>query len=281
MGFGAGSQGAPDNSGGTGAVNNPGQGSEGSEYSLSGDFLKGVPDEHKSILEPYVKQWDAGVTRRFQDLHSQYHPYKDLGIDPEVLQEAANLYEMLQDDEGAKQVYEFLHQQYGQGQQPVGSQQQQLQNPFANPQEQNPLGQSVQGLPPEFVEKFEQQGQMLQTLAQIILDQQTSQAQEQEDAELDRVLNSLKEKHGEFDENYVLSQMLAGVEAEQAVSQYMQFVQQITNKANPQPALLPTLSNNGGSGVAEQPQSIKDLSSKDVKNLVANILQQSAQEAGS
>src|SRR6516164_6951134 len=78
-----------------------------SEYSLAEGFLGRVPQEHRSIIEPYVKQWDAGVTRRFAELHSQLQPYTELG-DLETLQAAAGLAQML--EENPYQVYGILHQ---------------------------------------------------------------------------------------------------------------------------------------------------------------------------
>lgn len=245
---------------------NQSQGSEGetSEYSIGGDFLKGVPDEHKSILEPYVKKWDAGVTRRFQDLHNQYKPYQDLGLDVEELSQAAQVYQMLQDDDQAKIIYNALHEQFGQE---VADQFAQEQN-----QQQQNGSNSLQGLPPEFVQRIDQQQQMLESLAQIILNQQSQSAEAQEDAELDNYLNLLKEEFGDYDEDYVLAKMDAGMSGEDAVKQYQAMVQTVLNQNGSKLPILPTLSNQGGSSVPVQTQSIKDLPRKDVKELVAKVL---------
>ena len=65
------------------------------QQTLGSDFLKSVPEEQRGALEPFVKQWDAGVTRRFQELQSQYAPYRSLldsGVDPTDVQNALQIY---------------------------------------------------------------------------------------------------------------------------------------------------------------------------------------------
>ena len=67
------SQGPPDLSAfmpqGDEAVGQPtdtGEGSGEADYSISSDFLKNVPDSDRAVVSRYIKDWDAGVTKRFR-----------------------------------------------------------------------------------------------------------------------------------------------------------------------------------------------------------------------
>jgi hypothetical protein len=122
--------------------------------SLAGDFLKNVDPAHKIILEPYVKQWDAGVTKKFQDLHSQYAPYKDLG-DPETLQQAIGLYQALNSDPQA--FFEAMQEAFDEGQ--AGEQGTGIVD--------GELPEEFQGLPPAFVEQFQQMAKVQEALAEF------------------------------------------------------------------------------------------------------------------
>ncbi len=42
------------------------------------ELLSGVPEEHRSTLEPFLKQADAKVTRRFQELSEREKQYNSL-----------------------------------------------------------------------------------------------------------------------------------------------------------------------------------------------------------
>lgn len=251
------------------ANENNGQGSEEtpSEYSLAGDFLKGVPDEHRPILEPYVKKWDAGVTRRFQEQADQFRPYKDLGIEPDVLPQVANLYNMLQ--ENPEQVYQLLKEEFEQEQQQGGGQQQ-------NFQQQT---ETLQGLPPEFQQflnpfqqKLDKQEEVLRSIAQVLVEERTTKQQAEEERQLEEYMGNLKTEFGDFDEEYVLQKIAAGMNGDQAVKSFRDMIQKQTNQAFEANNNAPALLSGGGTVPAEQ-QSVTDLSSKDTKALVSNLLQ--------
>src|SRR5213078_3895076 len=128
------------------------------DYSLANGFLERVSPEHRAIVEPYVRQWDAGVTRRFQELHSQMAPYQELGAEPEQMQQALEIMEIL--NTNPWQIYGVLHENLL-GQQPPWMQQpqgqpQQGQFPQGQyPQQQLPQGQYPQGQYPQ--QQFQQQ----------------------------------------------------------------------------------------------------------------------------
>lgn len=236
----------------------------------SNPFLESVDPAHRQFVEPYIQKWDADVTRRFQELHSQYEPYKQLG-DPEELAVANAIYQRLNEDPQGfyKDLAELLQQETGEQGSPSGQGQQQN------------LGQALpfQGLPEEFQAEYGQTRQAVEAMAQYILDQQQTQQAQQEDAELEQYMGNLKQQFGEFDEDFVLSKMYtAGMNGEQAVQAYHQRLQEFVNQSGGiQRQQTPKVLSGGGS-VPQQTQKVSDLNRKDTKDLVAAIMQQASQE---
>lgn len=263
----------PGSDGGTGDSSTQTQSSQGDsvqptqQQQPSNPFLDTVDPAHRQVVEPYLKRWDADVTRRFQELHSQYRPYAELNAPVEDLQSAYSIYQQLNED--PKAFYELLTEALKDelGEQGPGTPNGQTQNlPF-------------QGLPEDFQTDYQQTRQALEAVAQFIVDQQDQQRIQSEDAELDNYLTSLKQTHGEFDEEYVLAKMYAtGMTGEQAIQAWKQSLQQFVNQVGgiaPKPGFK-TLS--GGGSVPGEAQKVTDLSRKDTKALVAAIMQQAQQE---
>lgn len=247
-------------SGGTDAVEPAEDGGQGStEYSLGHNFLQEVPEEHRSILEPYVKKWDAGVTRRFQDLHSQLSPYEELGADPGDLSQAYQLYQLMEED--PQRVYEALRAQF--------EEQEELEEAAESGQ--------FQGLPPEIQQELQQQRQVLEALAEFVTNQQRTAQESQEDQELDDYLGLLQTEFGEFDEDYVVAKMYRGMSGEDAVRAWKESVQKAANGGVVPPPSLPPILSGGGVVPAEQ-QNLSKMPRKDVKNLVAQLMSQANQE---
>lgn len=248
---------------GTEQSQSSGQGSGESEYSLASDFLSRVPDNDRAVVERYVKQWDAGVTRRFQDLHSQYSPYRELG-EVEDLQKAVNLIEMLNGD--PERFYYALQDQLGL-----------TDGTVAGLQEQQQQEQNQPGLPPEFLSRIDKQEEMLRSVAEYVLNLHNSQQESTEDQELDQYMGLLHDEFGEFDDDYVLTKMYHGMDGDAAVQAYQKLVQQQVNAANSvTDGLPPTLSSGSGGGAVPAEQiDLGKIPSGQVKSLVADILAQS------
>jgi hypothetical protein len=262
-------------SGGSGNSGTEG-GSEGQgspvEYSeFAQGILKDVPEEHREILQPYLTKWDAGTTRRFQDLHNQYKPYADLGWDTETTQQMAEVYRVL--NEEPEKMYQALREalaiEDGKEQTPpseAGSQTDQV----------------FQGIPPELTEQLTQQQQVLEALAQYVLGEQNTRAESVVDKEFEDYMGLLKKEFGEFDEQYVTMAVANGIDGEAAVRQWQSMAQEIINKASQATAGLPPamLSSAGGGAVAQaEPQKLGSYDSRDIKNLIANVITQ-ANSAG-
>lgn len=198
--------------------------------SMVNPFLKNVNPADRPVLERYLKDWDANVTRRFQAIHDQYRPYKNLG-DVETIQSAMSVYNMLGSD--PMQIYRLLEtelaeelSQQGSGQQP---------QPVVQQGEGGPH--EVWGnLPPAAVEKLGQFEQLLTAIAQRLIDGDQQKKKADDDAHLESTLERLRSQFGEFDEEYVLSKMFRGMKPEEAVQAYKQFVTSVVSQQNRRPA---------------------------------------------
>lgn len=245
------------------------QGSEGSGYSsFVQELLKDAPPEHVSIMEPYIKKFDAGSTRRFQDLRNQYKHYDSLGWDEETTQQMAEVYRVL--NEEPERMYEALKEIVeGEAQKPAEG---------AGDQSD----QSVQGLPPEVMQQLTQQQQVLEALAQYVLQDQSSKNEAVEDKEFEDYMGLLKQEYGNFDDQYVTAMIANGIDGEAAVKQWQQVAQEILNQANEATSGLPPaiLSSAGGGAVSQaEPQKLGSIDSRDIRSLIANVMTQ-ANQAG-
>lgn len=281
-------------SGGAGAgTPEGGQGSE-TEYSLANGFLGRVPEEHRALLEPYVKQWDAGITRRFQELQSRYAPYEELG-DVEELQQAVNYARLLEANPWA--VYGVLEQALRSGEfgpRPQGQPQGQQQGaPQGQPQPVAPQGQDqglpgseLTNLPPAVQQQLAKVAQLEQTvlaLGQHILGQQSQQQQAQEDEQLDNYLSQLHEEFGDFDDQWVLMKVYndPNTPVEQHVQAWSDLINQRVQGIVQKNGNVPNLLGGGGGAPPADAASVKGLSRSDTKSLVASILASTAANGGS
>lgn len=235
--------------------------------SLGDDFLSRVDPAHRPILEPYVKQWDAGVTRRFQQLQSQLQPYQSLGLPADELQAAVQTYQLL--DQSPEVLYNIL-KQHLEAEGGAGDQGQGGQIPEGD------LG-DLQGVPQVLQDQMKEMRSALEVMAQHILGQQQSTQQQSEDAQLDQYLNLLKDEFGEFDEDFVVAKMAKGMDGEEAVKAFLKVAGRAPGQGGGRPPMQVLA---GGGSAPTDIQSVKNASSGDVKNLVASLLQQTV-ESGS
>jgi hypothetical protein len=82
-------------------------------------YLEQIPEEHRGLVEPAFKRWDADVTRRFQD-HSQFRdqwsPYAETGInqfDPQAVSQLVAFAQLASDPEQFKGWLQQQAQQHG------------------------------------------------------------------------------------------------------------------------------------------------------------------------
>jgi hypothetical protein len=239
------------------------------EDDLANPYLNSIPEVDRNVVGKYLKGWQGNVTRRFQAIHDQYRPWQELGFSPEQAREHQALYDHFNSDpvgtvawmvENIPEVAELFSQNFaGQGQQsgtsPVGSQ---SDNPWA------------EYLPDDFVSQFQMQNQVLQALAERVLNSDTQYQQDQEDAQLDGLLEQMHQSFGDFDEEAVLLKMYQGMEPEEAIQSWNDSIQQQINSRTSQRP--PPLVMGGNGSVPQGGPDPSKLNTEDRKNFITQAL---------
>lgn len=229
-------------------------------------YLERFPEPVRPIAESAFKEWDAGVTQRFQTYSQQlqeFAPYKPL-IDewePQALQEALQLSLAMQTDPRA--FYDMMGQSYG----------------FNTPVEETDYGQGDEGQQQYQDPRVDE----LQTAMNALLEMQTANQQreqeEQEEAEVIEALQQLEQQHGQFDWEFVLTQAAAGKPLDEAVKHYQSIVNQAASQQNAAGGQAPVVMGAGGSLPTQQTKP-SDWSANERKDFVASLLQQQQNQQG-
>jgi hypothetical protein len=224
------------------------------------NYLNELPEEVRPLVEPAFKKWDSDVTQRFQGLHSEYDPYKQLidAYEPDALQEAVNLIESMNSNPQAflKWFTEAAGITPEQGTTATSPQQQQQQDP----NDADPYQQEIASLK-----------QQLEQITGLIQGQQQQTQQQQQVAQLEGILSDLHTRHGNFDDVYVLTMIGNGMAPEAAVTQFKNTLSQFGVDAN---STAPTVTSAANGGHAVDQISAADLASGKVssKDIVAQML---------
>jgi hypothetical protein len=224
------------------------------------EFLQVVPQEYHEQVTPLLQKWDQGVNQRFEKVHSDYAPWKnyiDQGITPDQVNMALNVLNTLQ--ENPEYVWKSLGDYHKFGQEPV-------ENQGGNGQGQGELENQGQLQDPRYDELSQNFGK----LAEFVLQKQQADMEAQEDYALDQELASLRSKYGDFDEKYVMSQMLYGeMSGEQAVQEFQKMAQRLASQG-PQPFSF--LGGNSG-GVPGTNPDVRKMSDSQARDAAVQMLQ--------
>lgn len=243
---------------------------------IASGFLKNIPQEHQQIVGQYLPQWQAGVTRRFQSLADEHRPWKDLGRDYDEVTSAIGIWDLLESD--PKRVLDMLTE--------IGSQNGWLNNP-SGVTPPPPVGQpnlpgaSVpSGLPPEWESKLSQIEKVVMALGQETINQREERTQAEQDRQLAGYMEFLHKTHGNFDDDFILSRLAAGIDGDTAVKQYTAMVDQILQSHNgtggrPTPRVL----SGAGSVQVDRGPDYAKMSNQDVRNEIQARLAASAQQS--
>jgi len=227
------------------------------------DVLSVLPEQFHQVVTPHFQKWDDSANQRIESVNSQlkefesYKPFAEHGITSDEIEQGLRL--MYEINNNPQNVYNALQNAYNFNQQQAAA------NEETETDEDNPAG-----LPPEVMEKLSQHDGLLQAVSQIVLNDAKAKQDAQADVALETELSQLKEAHGEYDEDYVLTKMMSGMSGEDAVKSYQALVQSLA----PKPFAPNVLGNSSGSGAGLPSNAIDPtkLSGKDTRNLVAQML---------
>jgi hypothetical protein len=97
-----------------------GQGGEGAQDAPYAEYLSRIPEDVRGDVEPVFKEWDASVTKRFQDAaeyRKSWEPYQQAGLnqyEPEYLAQAAQFAQVAQENPQAiQQWFQAYAQEHG------------------------------------------------------------------------------------------------------------------------------------------------------------------------
>lgn len=234
------------------------------------EFLDVLPSSLHSQVTPVLQKWDQGVQERFQQVHSQYEPYKPLiegGYDPQTLQYSLAVLQELENNPRA--IYDALAEQNG----------------WAVEQGQTESEDDSEEYDPENVvdPRLTRAEQLSEAVAEYVMNQHQQQQEQQEDAALDQHINALKEQHQLAEDplvdRFVIGLMLGGMSAEDAFSAYVETQTQIATRPRAGDS-APVVMGSGGGVPSAQITSDQLKNPQSRKALVAQMLAQAAQNQG-
>ena len=178
------------------------------DTSLLNLYLKDIPPQDRDIVARYAKQWNQGATKKFQEIHGKYKPYKDLG-EVEELVKYRNLANNLRaNPEGFfKIMFDGLREQYGDtfeteitrilGVDDVSDEyegEEEVEGGYEEPDQNQIIQENVLRELDELREWREQQ--------------ETEKYEAEQDRQFDAVLSAMHNKFGDFDDR-IMTQLLA------------------------------------------------------------------------
>lgn len=267
------------------------------------DTLNELPDDFRQVIEPKIRpeleNWDKGVQGKLQEVRSQYDPYKPLvenNVPMERVQQALWLAQQL--DENPQGVVDQAIKAFNLDYAPAQQQQAPQRNSSVDDDyefgddddddyEEQPRRRQQQATDPlaglENHPAFQQMKQKADELDRMLSQQRQELEQEEASTQLEQYLGELKQTHGEFDELYVTALMANGMEAEQAINQYKNTVNQaaqaLYQQYNPQaqqvnnPPIVMGEEGTSGSGLPAENVRMGSLKQSQVEDMVLQMLQ--------
>lgn len=188
-------------------------------------FLKDVDESDREIVSKYIKQWDGGVTRKFQEYSGKLKGYEELG-DLDTLVNAQGLVQDIQNDPVQFFNYfrDYLLENAQAIQEQYGIDDLQKALGMAQQMSNNELDDSglpeYDGIPKEFVQQFQEMQSKLESFGSEYEQMKASQQEREQMEMLDNVLSDLHNEHGDFDDRVVLSLIASGLAPEEAIQEW-------------------------------------------------------------
>lgn len=224
------------------------------------NILQHVPDEQREAVTQYLNTWETEY-KSVNDKYSNWKSFEDQGISPEIANQAVTIRKAL--EENPQKVYETLHKHFGQQSKEDEGQPSKEDDEFK--------------ITPEQFKAIEQR---TDTLAQLMIKEreqkEQERLQEQQSKELDKELNGLRKKHGDFPEDEIIMRMAhLNLSAEDALKAYRDHINEVVGS---RPAAFPVMGSGGNNLPSHSPPDPTKMSKKDIRDYVTQTLAHAARE---
>lgn len=261
--------------------------------------LSAIPAEFHEAIIPTLREWDGGVTRKFQEIHKQYEDFKPYeqfvkqGLDPEFVQQSVQLANELQAD--PRNTVSRINEAWNLGYvAPEAAAQ--LQQPSNDSGAPGFLDENGQEMDITKHPQFQAMYQSLQSL-QTNFEQSKQEREEQQllaefEADMNEAESKYKEKNLPFNRDFVTALVAQGQDIDSAVSEYHKILassgvsinaegEQQTDSGAAQEtdfSFLPMgTEGTTGSGVPQQPVNFGTMKTNDLNSTVEQLLAQRMQ----
>lgn len=235
-------------------------------------YVAKFPEELHPVAREIFKEWDAGVSKRFEGLHSEVKQYKDTtetwqdviqNSDPDSVRQAVALAQAIEQNPEA--VLRSMADAFsidltnGQG--------------TGEPVDSSALDDADITSHP----KFKELEQGLGTIAEILLEQRRKEEDDANEKALNNLLSDMEKQHGKFDTPYITFLLGQGLEPDQAIEQWKSVINEAASvkltPGNDAPVVL-----GAGGGLPSNQVEVSKLSDSDTRRAVAAILEAANRE---
>lgn len=243
------------------------------EDSLGNQFLAKIPEQDRPIVQKYIKDWDANVTKKFQDYASKLKPYQALG-DPDEVQKYVNFGRNFRTNPEARnelfrQMWGAYQQQFGDEFEPKLLELLRLQQE----QEMNDQEYEYEGdeEPDEFTVFQQNVTQTLEQLSETVGEIVGERESQQEMAQLDNIIQAMHTKFGDFNDRFILAQLATGADIPTAMAEWNKVKEEFGTQGNRRQP--PRTIGGGQGGVPNEQVDTSKLKGKDRRNAVMAFLE--------
>lgn len=216
---------------------------------LGNPFLNEVAPDHRSVVAPYLKKWDANVTQLTQKLNEKFKPYEELGPLEEIQKYVTFAKNFRQDPEASfRAIWNRMEEHYGDNFQTELLRILQLQEQQEEMNEQQFESQEgYEGSPdPDDVFRQNVTTELEEFKAWRQAQEERAEFEEQ-NAQFESLLETMHTQFGEFDDDWVTNRISIHGDPKKALQEWSSLVDGIVKKNGGTPRQPPkTISGQGG-----------------------------------
>lgn len=223
------------------------------------DFLSVIPEELHEKVTPVLQKWDQGVNDRFNKVHSEWEDWKPIREQYSVkdVQWGTQLAQALAAD--PKRTWESIAEHYGFNSPSSGQGQGEPQNGNVASENEDPYSPRLSELE-----------NRLEMVSKALLAKHQAEELQAADRQIELELKAAREKHGDFDPEYVTALMTTGMSADAAAAKYRTLVE--TTAKQFKPPLPSFLGGGGGTAPGNQSPDPRKMNSTERSKYVVDLL---------